>query len=132
MVSAAAAVVSLAALVGAVVSFELDESLLTGEADPVDKAPGDEVLSGSFVVAGSKAGDAFFAAVDDLKPGYEAVDVNRCLEVAARALDEAAAGDTDSHYEFAAAVAEVAGVVAEMVKRSQMRVRMTQLKIQLI
>ena len=33
--------------------LEIDESLLTGEADPVDKAPADEVLSGSFVVAGS-------------------------------------------------------------------------------
>jgi cation-transporting P-type ATPase E len=33
--------------------LEIDESLLTGEADPVDKAPGDEVLSGSFVAAGS-------------------------------------------------------------------------------
>jgi len=33
--------------------LELDESLLTGEADPVDKAPGDEVLSGSFASAGS-------------------------------------------------------------------------------
>jgi cation-transporting ATPase E len=33
--------------------LEIDESLLTGEADPVDKAAGDEVLSGSFVVAGS-------------------------------------------------------------------------------
>jgi cation-transporting ATPase E len=33
--------------------LELDESLLTGEADPVDRAIGDEVLSGSFVVAGT-------------------------------------------------------------------------------
>ena len=33
--------------------LELDESLLTGESDPVDKQPGDPVLSGSFVSAGS-------------------------------------------------------------------------------
>jgi cation-transporting ATPase E len=33
-------------------NLELDESLLTGEADPVVKDPGDELLSGSFVVAG--------------------------------------------------------------------------------
>lgn len=33
--------------------LEVDESLLTGEAEPVDKHPGDGVLSGSFVVAGS-------------------------------------------------------------------------------
>ena len=32
--------------------LEVDESLLTGEADPVSKQPGDQVLSGSFVVAG--------------------------------------------------------------------------------
>jgi cation-transporting P-type ATPase E len=32
--------------------LEIDESLLTGEADPVAKAPGDEVLSGSFVAVG--------------------------------------------------------------------------------
>lgn len=34
-------------------NLEIDESLLTGEADPVDKADGDSVQSGSFVVAGS-------------------------------------------------------------------------------
>lgn len=33
--------------------LEADESLLTGEADPVAKHTGDEVMSGSFVVAGS-------------------------------------------------------------------------------
>ncbi|WP_225824529.1 HAD-IC family P-type ATPase [Streptomyces naphthomycinicus] len=35
--------------------LEIDESLLTGEADPVVKRPGDPVLSGSFVVAGGGA-----------------------------------------------------------------------------
>jgi cation-transporting ATPase E len=33
--------------------LEIDESLLTGEADPVDKSIGDLAMSGSFVVAGS-------------------------------------------------------------------------------
>ncbi|CAO5259947.1 HAD-IC family P-type ATPase [Frankia sp. AgKG'84/4] len=35
--------------------LEVDESLLTGEADPLHKGPGDPVLSGSFVVAGTGA-----------------------------------------------------------------------------
>ncbi|WP_249353331.1 HAD-IC family P-type ATPase [Rhodococcus sp. Q] len=35
--------------------LEIDESLLTGEADPVHKQPGDQVLSGSFVASGSGA-----------------------------------------------------------------------------
>ncbi|HEY5836241.1 HAD-IC family P-type ATPase [Streptomyces sp.] len=35
--------------------LEVDESLLTGEADPVLKHPGDPVMSGSFVVAGGGA-----------------------------------------------------------------------------
>ncbi len=33
--------------------LQVDESLLTGEVDPVDKHPGDTVLSGSFAVAGT-------------------------------------------------------------------------------
>ena len=33
--------------------LEVDESLLTGESDPQHKAPGDTVMSGSFVAAGS-------------------------------------------------------------------------------
>jgi cation-transporting ATPase E len=33
--------------------LEVDESLLTGESEPVDRRPGDPLLSGSFVAAGS-------------------------------------------------------------------------------
>lgn len=36
-------------------ALEVDESLLTGEAEPVRKEPGDPILSGSFVVAGAGA-----------------------------------------------------------------------------
>ncbi|WP_328299434.1 HAD-IC family P-type ATPase [Streptomyces sp. NBC_00435] len=52
-------------LVGEAEGLEIDESLLTGEADPVLKKPGDPVMSGSFVVAG---GGAFTAT----KVGREA------------------------------------------------------------
>ena len=40
-------------VVRASASLEADESLLTGESEPVDKRAGDRLLSGSFVVAGS-------------------------------------------------------------------------------
>ena len=36
-------------------NLEIDESLLTGEADPIAKDTGEQVMSGSFVVAGSGA-----------------------------------------------------------------------------
>ncbi|MCD2443089.1 cation-translocating P-type ATPase [Agromyces sp. SYSU K20354] len=40
------------ARVAASARLQLDESMLTGESDAVDKAPGDDVLSGSVVIAG--------------------------------------------------------------------------------
>jgi len=49
-------------------SLEIDESLLTGESDPVFKQPDDECLSGSFVAAGwgryraTRVGDDSYAA----------------------------------------------------------------------
>ncbi len=57
-------------------SLEVDESLLTGEADPVVKRPGDRLLSGSFVAAGSGA--------------YRATDVGAAA-YAARLAHEASA-----------------------------------------
>ncbi|WP_447039021.1 HAD-IC family P-type ATPase [Streptomyces sp. DSM 118878] len=54
-------------------SLEIDESLLTGEADPVVKKPGDKMMSGSFVVAG---GGAFTAT----KVGREAYAVQLAEE----------------------------------------------------
>jgi cation-transporting ATPase E len=46
--------------------MEVDESLLTGEIDPVTKKPGDQLLSGSFVVSSSGAfGDPGAALVRD-------------------------------------------------------------------
>jgi cation-transporting P-type ATPase E len=52
----------------AAVELEVDESLLSGESEPVEKDPGETVRSGSFVVAGrgrfaaTEVGDAAYAA----------------------------------------------------------------------
>ncbi|WP_019200319.1 HAD-IC family P-type ATPase [Tsukamurella sp. 1534] len=75
-------------------ALEIDESLLTGEADPVDKRPGDEIFSGSFVVSGSgsyratKVGaDAYAARLADEASKFTLVDselrsgINRILQV---------------------------------------------------
>ncbi len=54
--------------VAAANGLEVDESLLTGEADPVPKAAGDALLSGSFVVEG----DGSFVATHVGADGYAA------------------------------------------------------------
>lgn len=62
-------------------NLEIDESLLTGESDAIDKAPGSEVMSGSFVVAGSGAyratrvgADAYAAQLAEEAARYTLVD----------------------------------------------------------
>lgn len=44
--------------------LEIDESLLTGESDPVAKFPGDEIMSGSFVASGTGAYQATKVGTD--------------------------------------------------------------------
>jgi cation-transporting ATPase E len=51
---------------------EVDESLLTGESDPVRKKAGDQVLSGSFVVSGSAAYQATAVGHDSYAARLEA------------------------------------------------------------
>jgi cation-transporting P-type ATPase E len=51
---------------------EIDESLLTGEPDPVPKKPGEKVLSGSFVVSGSAAYQATAVGRDSYAARLEA------------------------------------------------------------
>ncbi|MCQ4081414.1 cation-translocating P-type ATPase [Streptomyces sp. RB6PN25] len=78
--------------------LEIDESLLTGEADPVLKEPGDPVMSGSFVVAG---GGAFTAT----KVGREAY---------AAALAEEASRFTLVHSELRSGISQILKYVTWM------------------
>lgn len=45
--------------------IEVNESLITGEIDPVKKRPGDEILSGSFVVSGECFAEVIHVGVDN-------------------------------------------------------------------
>lgn len=46
-------------------SVEVDESLLTGEADPITKCPGDILLSGSFILSGACKGKVIHVGKDN-------------------------------------------------------------------
>jgi cation-transporting ATPase E len=76
-------------------SLEVDESLITGESDPVVKDPGEEVLSGSFVAAGSGA--------------YRATKVGR--EAYAVRLAEEARRFTLTHSELRSAIDTILTIV---------------------
>ena len=66
--------------------LELNESLLTGESDPVHKHPGDEVMSGSFVAAGSGACRATKVGAESYAASL-AGEARRFTLVALRAAD---------------------------------------------
>jgi len=78
--------------------LEIDESLLTGEADPVVKRPGDQVMSGSFVVAGGGA--------------YQATRVGR--EAYAAQLAEEASRFTLVHSELRSGISTILKYVTWM------------------
>ncbi len=79
--------------------LEVDESLLTGEADPVHKQPGDQVMSGSFVVAGVGA--------------FRTTRVGR--EAYAAQLAEEASRFTLVHSELRAGISTILRVVTWMI-----------------
>ncbi|MFE5191303.1 HAD-IC family P-type ATPase [Streptomyces sp. NPDC056628] len=91
--------------------LEIDESLLTGEADPVVKRPGDPVLSGSFVVAGSGA--------------YQATKVGR--EAYAAQLAEEASRFTLVHSELRSGISTILKYVTWMMVPAAIGLIITQL-----
>ncbi|MFH8984299.1 cation-translocating P-type ATPase [Streptomyces varsoviensis] len=94
--------------------LEIDESLLTGEADPVLKHPGDKVMSGSFVVAG---GGAFTAT----KVGREAY---------AAQLAEEASRFTLVHSELRTGISQILKYVTWMMVPTAIGLIVSQLVVQ--
>jgi cation-transporting ATPase E len=110
--------------------LEVDESLLSGESDPVDKSTGDEVLSGSFVAAGSGfyratrvGGDAYASALAEDARRFSLVHselrsgINRVIKLVGLAMVPTAAlllfSQLKAHASMSAALrGTVAGVVA--------------------
>ncbi|MFF3939108.1 cation-translocating P-type ATPase [Streptomyces phaeofaciens] len=91
--------------------LEIDESLLTGEADPVVKRPGDEVMSGSFVVAGGGA--------------FQATKVGR--EAYAAQLAEEASRFTLVHSELRSGISTILKYVTWMMVPAAIGLVVTQL-----
>ncbi|GAA3302076.1 HAD-IC family P-type ATPase [Streptomyces cinereospinus] len=94
--------------------LEIDESLLTGEADPVVKRPGDQVMSGSFVVAGAGA--------------FQATKVGR--EAYAAQLAEEASRFTLVHSELRSGISTILKYVTWMMIPTAVGLIISQLVVQ--
>ncbi|MFJ9816765.1 HAD-IC family P-type ATPase [Streptomyces sp. NPDC101151] len=93
--------------------LEIDESLLTGEADPVVKRRGDQVMSGSFVVAGGGA--------------FQATKVGR--EAYAAQLAEEASRFTLVHSELRSGISTILKYVTWMMVPAAIGLVVTQLVV---
>ncbi|RZU29373.1 cation-transporting ATPase E [Streptomyces sp. BK022] len=94
--------------------LEVDESLLTGEADPVVKHPGEQVMSGSFVVAGGGA--------------FQATKVGR--EAYAARLAEEASRFTLVHSELRSGISTILKYVTWMMVPAALGLVVTQLVVE--